>query len=246
MVLHIKSDATYLVLPKARSRAAGHYFFSNWLRPPPHKPTPSPNGPIHTLCKTLKNVMSSAAESETSGVYLNGKEYIPAHSQDWLRTGSPQPSTPLKTDNTTAHGILTKSIRPKLSKAFDMRFHWMKDRIQQQEFHLYWEKGALNMADYFTKHHPPRHHKLMRHKYLQKENTNPTQHGCATSMEYPKNEITRHDCAHATINVRGCVTTQGLIQSLYSTLTSSSAQPTVSSKQNAQQTLVYVPVLQIR
>jgi hypothetical protein len=98
-----------------------------------------------------------------------------------------------------------------------MRFHLMKERIQQQQFHLYWEKDALNMADYFTKHHPPRHHKLMRHKYLQNEN--------------PK--VTR---PNATINVRGCVSTQGLMQALYSTLTSSSAQPTVSSKPNEQQT----------
>jgi hypothetical protein len=56
------------------------------------------------------------------------------------KLGHPQPPTPIKTDNTTAHGILTKSLRPKLSKAFEMRFHWMKDRIQQKQFHLYWEK----------------------------------------------------------------------------------------------------------
>jgi hypothetical protein len=118
--------------------------------------------------------------------------------------GHLQPPTGIKTDNTTAHGILTKSLRPKLSKAFDMRFHWMKDRIQQKQFHLYWEKGALNMADYFTKHHPPRHHKLMRHKYLQKTNTDPTQNGYADATKDLKNEntkLTRHDCAHATINV---------------------------------------------
>jgi hypothetical protein len=138
----------------------------------PHKPTPTPNGPpIHTfLCKTIKNVMSSAAESETGGVYLNGKETIPICTTA-SELGHPQPPTPIKTDNTTAHGIVTKTLRPKLSKAFDMRFHWMKDRIKQKQFHLYWEKGALNMADYFTKHHPPRHHKLMRNKYLQNENS---------------------------------------------------------------------------
>jgi hypothetical protein len=106
----------------------------------------------------------------------------------------------------------------------------MKDRIHQQQFHLYWEKGALNMADYFTKHHPPRHHKLMRHKYLQRTNTDPTQNGyTAITKDLKKREpeLTRHDCAHATINVRGCVTPTGLIQSLHSTLTSASAQPTV-------------------
>jgi hypothetical protein len=170
--------------------------------------------------------MSSAAESETGGVYLNGKEAIPIRTTA-IELGHPQPPTPIKTDNTTAHGILTKSLRPKLSKAFDMRFHWMKDRIQQQQFHLYWEKGTQNMADYFTKHHPPRHHKLMRYKYLHNENPK-------MQNENPKN-LTRSHSAHATINVRGCVTTQGLIQALYSTLTSASAQPLVYAKPNAKQ-----------
>jgi hypothetical protein len=167
MVLHIDSDAAYLVLPKARSRAAGHYYFSDWPEPAPAKPNPTPNGPVHTLCKTIRNVMSSAAESETGGVYLNGKEAVPIRTTA-TELGHPQPPTPIKTDNTTAHGILTRTVRQKLSKAFDMRFHWMRDRIDQKQFHLYWEKGILNLADYFTKHHPPRHHRLMRHKYLQK------------------------------------------------------------------------------
>jgi hypothetical protein len=64
-----------------------------------------------------------------------------------------------------------------------MSFHWMNDRIQQQQFPLYWEKGALNMADCFTKHHPPRHHKLMRHKYLQKESARPMLHGYADATK---------------------------------------------------------------
>ena len=37
----------------------------------------------------------------------------------------------MKTDSATSHGILTGNMRRKKSKAFDMRFHWMKDRILQ-------------------------------------------------------------------------------------------------------------------
>ena len=48
-----------------------------------------------------------------------------------------------------------------------MKFHWMKDRILQKQFRVYWDKGVNNWADYFTKHHPPKHHKLMRPKYIQ-------------------------------------------------------------------------------
>jgi hypothetical protein len=84
--------------------------------------------------------------------------------------GHPQPpsGTPLETDNTTAHDILLARVRLKISKAFDMRYHWLKDRIEQLQFNLYWAKGILNRADYFTKHHPPSHHKIMRYTYLQR------------------------------------------------------------------------------
>ena len=94
--------------------------------------------------------------------------------------GHPQPprGTPLDTDNSTAEGILNSKMRKNLSKSFDMRYWWMKDRIQQGQFDLRWSPGKFNLADYFTKHHPPWHHRLMRFRYLQKivssKNVSPT------------------------------------------------------------------------
>ena len=52
-----------------------------------------------------------------------------------------------------------------------MRYYWVKNRIKQKQFDLIWRKGVLNMADYFTKHHPPWHHKKMQYKYLHKPAT---------------------------------------------------------------------------
>jgi hypothetical protein len=40
----------------------------------------------------------------------------------------------------------------------DMRFYWLRDRVSQQQFRVCWKKGALILADYFTKHHPASHH----------------------------------------------------------------------------------------
>ena len=40
--------------------------------------------------------------------------------------------TPIKIDNSTADGFFDKTIKLKRSKAFDMKFHWMKDRIIQK------------------------------------------------------------------------------------------------------------------
>ena len=51
MQLYIDSDAAYLVLLKARSRIAGHFFLGP--TPPAYPnlpPTDSSNGPIHTVC----------------------------------------------------------------------------------------------------------------------------------------------------------------------------------------------------
>jgi hypothetical protein len=130
MCLHIDSDAAYLVQPKARSRAAGHFYLSNQPPPAPATPNPTPNGPIHTECSTIRPVMSSAAEAETGTIFLNGQRAVPMRTTlSELR--HQQPPTPVKTDSATSHGILTGNMRRKNSKAFDMRFHWMKDRILQ-------------------------------------------------------------------------------------------------------------------
>ena len=163
MVLRVTSDAAYLVLPQARSRAGGHYFLST--KSHRDSPNPTPNGPVHTLCQTIRNVVASAAEAEIAALYLNAREAAPMRVA-LEEMGHPQPPTPLETDNTTAHGIITSTIRQKLSKAFDMRWHWLRDRVRQKQFEVFWSKGKLNLADYFTKHHPAWHHKKMRYKFL--------------------------------------------------------------------------------
>ena len=167
MVLVFETDAAYLVLPKARSRIAGWYVLTS--DPSKTNSVVKPNGPLHIMCMTPKNVLASAAEAETSGVYHGFQRAVPMRvTLEELGHKQPPLGTPAFTDNSTAHGILTSKMRRKLSKAFDMRYHWVKDRIAQNQFNLQWRKGDVNMADYFTKHHPPWKHKIMRYKYLQK------------------------------------------------------------------------------
>ena len=163
MVLHIHSDGSYLSAPCSRSRAAGHFFLSSWPQDitKPDNPPPKGNGPIFTVCKTLRTVMASAAETELGSLFYNCQEAVPLR-QALIDMGHPQPPTPIATDNSTAHGIVTSSIKQKRSKAMDMRFHWVTDRVQQQQFFVYWAPGKENLADYFSKHHPPYHHTNMR------------------------------------------------------------------------------------
>ena len=74
--------------------------------------------------------MASAAEAETSAIFLNGQQYVPIRTA-LTEMGHPQPPTPINTESATSHGILTGNMRRKRSKAFDMRFHWMRCRIKQ-------------------------------------------------------------------------------------------------------------------
>ena len=58
-------------------------------------------------------------------------------------------------------------------KPVDMRFYWIRDRVRQGQFQVYWSKGQTNRADYFSKHHPASHHRAIRSTYLYSP-TNPT------------------------------------------------------------------------
>jgi hypothetical protein len=73
------------------------------------------------------------------------------------------------TDNECARGIANETVKQKRSKAIDMRFYWIRDRVAQKQFKICWQKGSDNLADYYTKHHPPAHHQRMRSRYLQQD-----------------------------------------------------------------------------
>ena len=52
------------------------------------------------------------------------------------------------------------------SKAIEMRFYWIKYRVKQKYFFVYWKPGSHNMGNYFMKHNPPHHHREIRATYL--------------------------------------------------------------------------------
>ena len=182
MILYVIADAAYLVLPQSRSRCAAIYFLSN--QPTAVPPQPTHNGAVHVLCKTIRGVPASASEAETGGLFLAAQDALPIITAlEELGHQQPPTGTPLETDNSTAHDILHAKVRMKRSKAFAMRYHWLKYRIAQQQFNLYWALGKRNYSDYFTKHFPPSHHQLVRYDYLQRPQANAiTSHlqGCVT------------------------------------------------------------------
>ena len=167
VVLHLHSGASYLSKPGACSRVGGHYFLGNQSTEPNKPPlTDSPlNVPIHTVSKILHNVMASAAESEIGATFHNGQEAV------LIRTtlqelGHPEPPTLICVDKYTAEGFANGTIKQKRSKSIDMRLYWIQDRTRQGQFLIYWKLVSTNLSDYFTKHHSPTHHHIMRPTYL--------------------------------------------------------------------------------
>eukprot|EP00804_Cyclotella_cryptica_P018370 CCRYP_015487-RA/>CCRYP_015487-RA protein AED:0.13 eAED:0.11 QI:0/0/0/1/0/0.5/2/0/1281 len=140
--------------------SGGHHFLSE------NQPFPPNNGAIHNVAEIIKAVMSSAAEAEMGALYINARKAVEER-QILEEMGHPQPPTPIQTDNSTAEGIINSRVQPKRTKAMDMRFHWLRDRaVNQQQFRFYWRPGTLNLADYFTKHHPPAHHRNVRSDFI--------------------------------------------------------------------------------
>lgn len=74
MVLHVDSDATYLVLTKAKSWIARYYFLSEY----PNRDTrPSLNRVILVECKDLCHVVSLSTKVEIVSIFYNTQTAIP-------------------------------------------------------------------------------------------------------------------------------------------------------------------------
>jgi hypothetical protein len=161
MILNIHSDASYLSEKESKSRAGGFFYMGSKT----DKANRLTNGAILIISTVLKHIISSAAEAEIGAVFLNAKEgtFLCTTLEE---LGHPQPPTPLETDNTTATGYSNGTIKQKRTRAMDMRFYWVKDRVKQGQFHVYWGPEYQHLADYFTKHHSMAHHKRMREIYI--------------------------------------------------------------------------------
>jgi hypothetical protein len=165
MILHIHSDASYLLVSNAKSRLRGLFFLGN--KPPePDKL----NGSIINFAAVIKNVVASTAESEVGACFHNAQSGAPLR-VTLTEMGHTQPPTPLRTNNSTAFGILNKTIKQKRSKAMDMKYHWLTDRVRQKQFDIYWRPGRENLGDFHTKHHSAQHHKDMRGFILHQANS---------------------------------------------------------------------------
>jgi len=132
MQLRIVSDASYNSESNARSRAGGYHDLVKNSADPYLE---APNGAILCVSSLISCVVASAAEAEYAALFMNAQHGA------ILRTtledmDCKQQVTPIYTDNKCAEGIANESITLQKSKSMDMRFHWVRDRVRQQQFQV--------------------------------------------------------------------------------------------------------------
>ena len=109
----------------------------------------------------IKPIVAPSDECETLTLFLNCQTTIVIRIiAKWL--GHPQPATPTRVYNTTTNNFVYNNLQQKKSKSFDMRLHWLRDRINNSQFKIHWMKWEFNYAYYYFKQHTEAHHKKMR------------------------------------------------------------------------------------
>ncbi len=166
MKLVAHSDGSYLSESEARSRAGGILFLGDCAD------NEAPNAPVCFLSVIIKTVVTSAAATEYAAAFIVGQAAI-SIINTLADLGYPQAETEIFCDNLCAVGIANNTFNLKRTKTIDMRYHWIRDQVKMKVFKITWKAGKLNLADYFTKAHPVKHHVNIRWKYvlMQRSNT---------------------------------------------------------------------------
>ena len=165
MKLVTHGDSSYLSESEARSRAGGILFLGECAD------NEAPNAPVCFLSVIIKTVVTSATAAEYAAAFIVGQAAI-SIINTLADFGYPQTETEIFCDNLCAVGIANNSFNLKRTKTIDMRYHWIRDQVKLKVFRVTWKAGKLNLADFFTKAHPVKHHMAIRWKYVLEKHTN--------------------------------------------------------------------------
>jgi hypothetical protein len=100
-----------------------------------------------------------------TALFLNGQS-AEGYRNTLADLGYPQAPTKIICDNQCAVNIANQKVKQRRSKAIDMRYHWIRDRITQNHFVVTWKPGESNLADFFTKVHPVKHFMSMKKYFI--------------------------------------------------------------------------------
>ena len=134
MKLAIQSDASYLSVAQYRSLSSGVRFLTEGP-PEPENPedfVPTTNVILLVVCKLMRNIMASAAEAKYGTIFVNSQTAVPIRTT-LSEMGWKQLPTAIQVDNSTSVGIANKEFLQKKSKAMDMWFYWINNKILSLE-----------------------------------------------------------------------------------------------------------------
>jgi hypothetical protein len=138
---------TYTAMPrifsKRRHVAASGAPSSSATTPPTHHPLPPLQSHHH---HTIGTYTKSAASCETSWIRQHKRNLQPCFTTH--ATGYHCEPTSSKWDIHRPKCIAKLTVKHRRSKAIDMRFYWIQDRVKQGQFLVHWRRGADNLADY--------------------------------------------------------------------------------------------------
>ncbi len=143
LILKGASDASYLGDENAQSRAGGYWYLGN-------KDNEDINGHVLCISKIIPAIVASAGEAEYAALFMNAKEGEELRNtlEDF---GYKQHATQILCDNSFSTNLAKNMVKQKRSKAIDMRWHWIRERVAKQHFEIKWTPGITNIADFFTK-----------------------------------------------------------------------------------------------
>ena len=109
----------YLVENNANNKAGGYYFLSNFVKKIALVDLKL-NGPVHTLCKILKNDVASTAEYEIAAVFENGQDATVMR-RTLIEMDHQQPPIPIQIDNIAENSLIKRTLKQKQTKRMDMK-----------------------------------------------------------------------------------------------------------------------------
>jgi histone deacetylase 1/2 len=190
MKLHAESDASHNAEPEARSRAGGTFYLGA-------RTADFVNAPVDETSVRIDAVCASAAEAEYASLFLNARKACVLR-QTLKDLGHPQGATPILVDNKCAQGLANDTVKRRQSKAIDMRFHWIRDRVRQGQFEIIWGPGSENLADFFTKNLAAKQFQQMRLFFVKDINPTPAVLKCLTAVQRGRWKSRAHRAQHVT------------------------------------------------
>ena len=131
----------------------------------PIQAMPSENGPVHVEFRITRNVIESDTGAEL-GEFFETFQKVKSTRTAIEKMSHQQPPNIDGNGKYSSKKNRYWNGKIKRPRAIDMKFYWVRDKIQQNNSHIFWGYGNKNLADYVTKHYPIWHHITMRPRYL--------------------------------------------------------------------------------